>query len=145
MPLVKFQAEDDLAERIAQFTGHRVASRGFADAAKRALRLDAELRHARAEIAELKEQVLVYQQTLASARDAAIQLAELASQGDMFQPKETAPSRLRHHLMPDSVPNSPQGSARPAPIGSEAGTISPMPGESMIAFVDRLHRSKANG
>lgn len=98
MPLVKFQADDQLADRVAQLTGHRVSSKAFADAAERALRLDAELLHARAEIAELKQQAQVYRQTLAAARDAAIRLAELSSQGDMFQPKETAPSRLRHHL-----------------------------------------------
>lgn len=106
MPLVKFQADDELANKLSAFTGHRVASKAFSDAARQALRLDADLRHARAEIAELRQQVKVYQQTLASARDAAIQLAEVAGQGDMFQPKETAPSRLRHHLADDVTPRA---------------------------------------
>lgn len=106
MPLVKFQADDELAAKMFAFTGERVASKAFADAARQALRLDAELRHARAEIAELKQQAKVYQQTLAAARDAAIQLADVASQGDMFQPKETAPLRLRHHVEPETFPQA---------------------------------------
>lgn len=106
MPLVKFQADDELANKLSAFTGHRVASKAFSDAARQALRLDAELRHARAEIAELKQQAKVYQQTLAAARDAAIQLAEVASQGDMFQPKETTPSRLRHHVESETSPQA---------------------------------------
>jgi len=106
MPLVKFQADDELAAKMFAFTGERVASKAFADAARQALRLDAELCHARAEIAQLKQQAQVYRQTLASARDAAIQLAEVASQGDMFQPKETTPSRLRHHVEPETSPQA---------------------------------------
>lgn len=88
MPLVKFQADDELAAKMFAFTGERVASKAFADAARQALRLDADLRHARAEIAELKQQAQVYRQTLSSAREAAIRLVEAAGQGDMFQPKE---------------------------------------------------------
>lgn len=142
MPLVKFQADDKLADRVAQFTGHRVASKAFADAAERALRLDADLRFAQAEIAELKQQVASYQQTLASARDAALQLAEVASQGDMFQGKETIPSRLKHHLVAESVPKPRPAERRPAPIDDSAGTIQPNPGESMVDFVNRLSAHK---
>ncbi len=123
MPLVKFQADDELTSKMFAFTGARVASKAFFDAACQALRLDSDLRHARAEIAELKQQAQVYRQTLAAARDAAIQLAEVASQGDMFQPKETMPSRLRHHIEPETSPRA---------------------GESMDMFLARINRAGRN-
>lgn len=98
MPLVKFQATDTLTEALMDYTGHRVASKAFLSAAMGAPLIADELIDARTEIAALKEQIKVYQQAIARARDAAIEFAELASQGDLFQPKETAPARLRHHL-----------------------------------------------
>lgn len=120
MPLVKFQADDSLTEKLMTSTGYRVASKAFAYAAERSLRLESDLKLARSEIAELRQQVLSYQQTLASARDAAIQLAEVASQGDMFQAKETTPSRLSRHVEPET---------------------SPQVGESMDHFLARINRA----
>lgn len=120
MPLVKFQADDQLAEKVMESTGYRVASKAFAYAAERSLRQQVDLKHARAEIEELRRQVLSYQQTLAAARDAAIQLAEVAGQGDFFQAKETTRSRLRHHMEPETSPRA---------------------GESMDHFLARLNRT----
>jgi len=128
--LIKFDADEQLADRLKAQYGQRVASKAFAQAAADALDLHAQLKHARYELDRRDEEIRVLRQTLEGARSAAAHLLEACGQGDMFN---------------DSVPNSPRGSARPAPIVSETGTISPMPGESMIAFVDRLYRSKVNG
>lgn len=114
MPLVKFQADDKLAEKVMDLTGYRVASKAFAYAAERCLRLEADLKHSRAEIEELRRQVLSYQQTLSAARDAAIQLAEVAGQGDFFQAKQSRP------VEPD---------------------LSPRADESMDHFLARINRA----
>ncbi|MCY1555048.1 hypothetical protein D9M68_916740 [compost metagenome] len=65
------------------------------------LQLD-KIKRLEAEVASMKLQVKSYQQTLASARDAAIQLAEVASQGDFFQSAESTPARLKHLVHGDS-------------------------------------------
>lgn len=84
MPLVKFQADDELAERVMEFTGYRVASKAFSWSAEQALRLNSDLLDARTEIERLRNIVKRQQQVLDQARDAAAVLVEAASQGDLF-------------------------------------------------------------
>lgn len=89
---------DDLVEQAKKLTGKGTGSQAFIAGVEMAIALRSRTDHQREEISRLNEQIRVYQQTIARARDAAIEFAELAAQGDLFQPKETAPSRLRHHL-----------------------------------------------
>lgn len=96
--LIKLHADEGVVERLKVATRQRTGSKAVAEAYLSYLdQLDMIARLER-ENGQLREQVRVYQQTIVRARDAAIEFAELAAQGDLFQPKETAPSRLRHHL-----------------------------------------------
>lgn len=87
-----------LINRAKVLTGRGTGSQAFIACVQLADSQSDTIEALRQERALLRQQVATYQQVLASARDAAIQLAEIASQGDMFQPKDSAPSRLRHHL-----------------------------------------------
>lgn len=98
--LIKLNADEAFIERLKVATRQRTGSKAVAEAYLSYLdQLDMIARLER-ENGQLREQVRVYQQTIARARDAAIEFAELAGQGDIFQPKETVPARLRHHLKP---------------------------------------------
>lgn len=128
--LIKFEANDDLADALKAHYCQRVASKAFSMAAADALGLAQSNQELHDVIYSQRIEIRRLQGIIEQARGAAAQLLEKTGQGD---------------LLNDSVPNSRPGSAGPAPIGSDGGTISPMPGESMIAFVDRLSRRKANG
>lgn len=94
--LIKLHAEDDYVERLKAITGQRTGSKAVAEAYLSYLDQVDMIARLERENGALREQVRVYQQTIARARDAAIEFVELASQGDLFQPKETTPARLRH-------------------------------------------------
>lgn len=126
--LVKFQAEDALAEAVMQHTGQRVASKAFYIAAVSAPGLVVDLVDARQEIARLRRIIDRQQQVLEGARSAASLLLEVAGQGDLFMEK---------------VPAAPISSSRSDPAAVRNGTettASPRTGESMDHFLARLNR-----
>ncbi|WP_139207463.1 hypothetical protein [Phytopseudomonas flavescens] len=126
--LIKFDADDALVDSLKIQYGQKVASKAFMAAAEDAPKLSAEVRCLKRDVQDRDREIAVLRQTLERARSAAAILLEACGQGD---------------LLDDPVPKSPAGSARPAPIGDPAGTISPLPGERMVDFVNRLSASKA--
>lgn len=127
MTLIKFDVEEPVADSYKVQYGQRVASKAFYLAAMEAPKLAAEVRGLKRDVQDRDREIAVLRQTLERARSAAAMLLEACGQGD---------------LLDDPVPKSPAGSARTAPIGDATGTISPLPGERMVDFVNRLSASK---
>ncbi|MCY1278769.1 hypothetical protein D9M68_226340 [compost metagenome] len=88
--------DDDLVDQVKNATLQSTGSKAFVMAARQFLAQRLAIAERDQLIAQLREQVAVYRQTLARARDSAIELAEIASQDDLLMPKETTPARLRH-------------------------------------------------
>ena len=78
--------ETDLIRQIKLLTGKGTASQAFIAAAYRAISLDDQVADLREELRKERERVQVLQRVLADAHSAAVQLAEIAGQGDMFDP-----------------------------------------------------------
>ncbi|MFI8980366.1 hypothetical protein [Ectopseudomonas khazarica] len=78
--------ETDLIRQIKLLTGKGTASQAFIAAAHRAISLDDQVTDLREELRKERERVQVLQRVLADAHSAAVQLAEIAGQGDMFDP-----------------------------------------------------------
>ena len=86
----------DLVRETKIATAKGTGSQAFIAAARAFLEQRELIQQQRERIAQLEQEIWSYRQILAQARDAAIQLAEVASQADMFQSKESTPGRLRH-------------------------------------------------
>lgn len=82
-----------LINTAKRLTGRGTGSQAFIAAVQLADKQSEQIADQRQEIAALREQVAVYRQVLASARDAAVQLAEVAGQGDLFVPPSSNPLR----------------------------------------------------
>lgn len=78
--------ETDLIRQIKLLTGKGTASQAFIAAAHRAISLSDQVADLREELRKERERVHVLQRVLADAHSAAVQLAEIAGQGDMFDP-----------------------------------------------------------
>lgn len=78
--------EIDLIRQIKLLTGKGTASQAFIAAAHRAVSLNDQVADLREELRRERERVQVLQCVLADAHSAAVQLAEIAGQGDMFDP-----------------------------------------------------------
>lgn len=85
--------ETDLIRQIKLLTGKGTASQAFIAAAHRAISLEDQVEDMREQMRGLREQIAVYQRTLREAHAAAVQLAEVAGQGDMFTPSSDNPLR----------------------------------------------------
>jgi len=81
----------DLVRTARVLTGKGTGSQAFIACVSLADRQSHQIEEMRETIRVLREQVSVYQQTLERARSAAIQLAEVAGQGDAFVPLSTNP------------------------------------------------------
>lgn len=125
--LIKFDAPDALVDSLKIQYGQKVASKAFMAAAEDAPKLVAEVRCLKRDVQDRDREIAVLRQTLERARSAAAMLLEACGQGD---------------LLNDSVPKAVPGSRLQAPIGDATGTISPLPGERMVDFVNRLSASK---
>lgn len=82
-----------LLREIKLLTGKGTASQAFIAAGHRAIALTERVDDLQDQIRALREQVAVYQRTLREAHAAAVQLAEVAGQGDMFTPSSDNPLR----------------------------------------------------
>lgn len=78
--------QTDLIRQIKLLTGKGTASQAFIAAAHRAISLDDQVADLREELRKERERVQVLQRVLADAHSAAVQLAEIAGQVDMFDP-----------------------------------------------------------
>lgn len=82
--LVKFDADDDLAERLKSKTHNSVASKAFHYAAIRFLDVSEENALLRQQIADMRDAISVYRKVISGACDAAALLVEHAGQPDLF-------------------------------------------------------------
>jgi hypothetical protein len=82
-----------LINTAKRLTGRGTGSQAFIAAVQLADSQADDLSKMREELSAYREQVRVYQQVLSRARDAAVQLAEIAAQGDMFVPPSENPLR----------------------------------------------------
>lgn len=80
-----------LINTAKRLTGRGTGSQAFIAAVQLADDQADQLSAMRQELAAYREQVRVYQQVLGRARDAAIQLSEVAAQGDLFVPPSQNP------------------------------------------------------
>lgn len=78
--------ETDLIRQIKLLTGKGTASQAFIAVAHRAIHLEDQVSDLREELRKERERTQVLLRVLADAHSAAVQLAEIAGQGDMFEP-----------------------------------------------------------
>ncbi|MDW3713287.1 MULTISPECIES: hypothetical protein [unclassified Pseudomonas] len=76
----------DVLRNIKILTGKGTASQALMAGAALAIRLSDQVADLRDELAKEREKVAVLQRVLADAHGAAVQLAEIAGQGDLFDP-----------------------------------------------------------
>lgn len=82
-----------LINTAKRLTGRGTGSQAFIASVELADRQADQIVQMREELASYREQVKVYQQVLSKARDAAVQLAEIAAQGDLFVAPSDNPLR----------------------------------------------------
>ena len=83
----------ELVNTARRLTGKGTGSQAFIACVSLADSQADQLVDCRDQIRALREQVAVYQQVLKEAHQAAVKLAEVAGQGDFFQPSSNNPLR----------------------------------------------------
>lgn len=121
-------ADDKFVEGLKRATGVATGSKAYEKAAAEYAFQVKTIAWQEREIARLQEEIVVRDQLIRGAREAAVKLLEACGQGDLFN---------------DPVPVDPPARRRPAASCTESGTdfvASPQVDESMDHFLARINR-----
>lgn len=85
--------DENLVRQAKIQTGKGTGSQAFIAGIELMIRYRDRIEDLEQDLRDAREQIAVYQRTLRDAHAAAVQLAELAGQGDMFVPSSNNPLR----------------------------------------------------